>query len=146
MDYETLQKMNRFAKFWDLYANSGIFKNFVSKLKDRARTRPDQSFFWEFYDFTQFLSIKHAQSFGISQLSLFESAYVYLIEGLKWLEKDAKDLILVDYQATGKMDLPKFLKDPQGKNNHFKKAADAAATNIPKRQQRHLAGKTESVS
>ncbi|MBC7753713.1 MAG: DUF4080 domain-containing protein, partial [Moraxellaceae bacterium] len=33
MDYGVLQKMNRFAKFWDLYANSGEFKNLMVFLK-----------------------------------------------------------------------------------------------------------------
>ncbi|MEK2647030.1 B12-binding domain-containing radical SAM protein [Bdellovibrio sp. BCCA] len=145
MDFETLQKMNRFSKYWDLYANSGVFKKFVNILRERSQTREDKSFFWEFFDFNEFLTTRYAQSFGISQLSLFETAYTYLKDQLGWPQEDAKTLILEDYYATGKTDLPKFLKDySQVKKHSLGDSSDK--TNIPKRQQRHLAGKTETVS
>lgn len=142
MNFDTLQVMNRFAKYWDLYANSGSFKNFVNVLREKAQAREDKSFFWQFFEFNTFLTQRYAQSFGISQLSLFESAYVYLKEELNWPTEEAKALIMEDYSLTGKTDLPKFLKE-----NSVKKPVPKEATSaIPKRQQRHLAGKTETVS
>lgn len=141
MEFEILQKMNRFSKFWDLYANSGNFKKFVNLLKERSAQRSDQSFFWEFFSFNEFLSERHAQSFGISQLSLFDSAYAYLKDSLMVPPETAKSIILEDYYATGKIDLPKFLKDTQAQNKgslyeaHKQKSADS---NVPKRQKRHL--------
>ncbi|UOF00680.1 B12-binding domain-containing radical SAM protein [Bdellovibrio reynosensis] len=146
VDFATLQVMNRFAKFWDLYANSGSFKHFVATLRDRATRREDQSFFWEFFEFNDFLSARYAQSYGISQLSLFESAYVYLQEKMGWPKEEAKALILQDYTLTGKIDLPKFLKDYVAKPKAPVAAEDAMKSAIPKRQQRHLAGKAETTS
>lgn len=146
MDFDTLQKMHRFSKYWDLYANSGVFKRFVNTLRERSQSRPDQSFFWEFFAFNEFLTARYAQSFGISQLSLFETAYVYLKEHLGWSQDDAKALILEDYYATGKSDLPKFLKDYSQKKKHGPEEDKGDKSNIPKRQQRHLAGKTDSFS
>ncbi|KYG68679.1 Mg-protoporphyrin IX monomethyl ester oxidative cyclase [Bdellovibrio bacteriovorus] len=142
MNFDTLQVMNRFAKYWDLYANSGSFKNFVNVLREKAQAREDKSFFWQFFEFNTFLTQRYAQSFGISQLSLFESAYVYLKDELQWPAEEAKALIMEDYSLTGKTDLPKFLKENVLKKTGTKEATSA----IPKRQQRHLAGKTETVS
>ncbi|KHD88629.1 MAG: Mg-protoporphyrin IX monomethyl ester oxidative cyclase [Bdellovibrio sp. ArHS] len=142
MSFETLQVMNRFAKYWDLYANSGNFKNLVNVLREKSQTREDKSFFWEFFAFNKFLTQRYAQSFGISQISLFESAYVYLKEELGWPAEEAKTLIMEDYSLTGKTDVPKFLKEFGAKKSGFKEASSA----IPKRQQRHLTGKPETVS
>jgi len=142
MDFATLQVMNRFAKFWDLYANSGVFKNFMAVLREKSAQRDDRSFFWQFYEFNEYLTTRYAQSFGISQLSLFETAFIYLQEQFGWSEQNAKEVILNDYKATGKMDLPKFLKAPV-KNQLGGSEKERA---LPKRQQRHLAGKVESYS
>lgn len=143
LDFATLQQMNRFAKFWDLYANSGVFKRFVDVLKERAAAREDKSFFWEFFAFNEYLSKRYSQSFGISQVSLFETAFNYLQEVLNWSKGDARDLILEDYKATGKTDLPKFLKEsPVPKERRSEEKGEKIS--IPKRQQRHLAGKPDS--
>lgn len=145
LNFETLQKMNRFAKFWDLYANSGIFKKFVNTLKERSQQRADKSFFWEFFTFNEFLSTRYVQSFGISQISLFETAYLYLKDALGWPEADARALTLEDYFASGKADIPKFLKQaPTPKGSVKESKGDTL--HIPKRQQRHLSGKPDSVS
>lgn len=144
LDFATLQVMNRFAKYWDLYANSGSFKHFVATLRDRATRREDQSFFWEFFAFNEFLTARYSQSFGISQVSLFESAYVYLTEILEWPKEAAKDLIMLDYALTGKGDLPKFFKESVAKPKPT--GEEVAKSAIPKRQQRHLAGKSETAS
>lgn len=138
MDFETLQVMNRFAKYWDLYANSGSFKNFVEALRARATKREDQSFFWEFFALNDFLSQRYSQSYGISQTSLFESAYVYLKEHMGFSEEDAKALILKDWSVAGKTDLPKFFRETVKSEN-----VNQPRSAIPKRQQRHLAGKQE---
>lgn len=146
LDFACLQTMNRFAKYWDLFANSGNFKNFVSVLRDRSTRREDNSFFWEFYEFNDFLTARYAQSFGISQISLFETAYVYLTEKLRCPADEAKSLILKDYYATGKADLPKFLKEDFKKMKSQMAVDSDPKTSLPKRQQRHLSGKPEVVS
>lgn len=143
MDFPTMQKMNRFAKYWDLYANSGNFKILVGFLKDRAQQREDQSFFWEFFAFSEFLSDRHSQHFGISLSTLFDSAVAYLIESLQLDETFSKNLILKDYRATGKIDLPKFLR-VKGAEGSEGAGKSSESSHVPKRQQRHLA-KSETV-
>jgi radical SAM superfamily enzyme YgiQ (UPF0313 family) len=136
MDFETLQKMNRFSKYWDLFANSGNFKNFTQALKDRSVNNERQSYFWEFFAFSEYMSARHAQSFGISLINLVESALVYLTEHLQWPHEEARQLLISDYMAPGTRELPKVLKV----YTDGKKAPQQQTerSNLPKRQQRHL--------
>ncbi|MBO9666017.1 MAG: DUF4080 domain-containing protein [Bdellovibrio sp.] len=136
MDFETLQKMNRFSKYWDLFANSGNFKNFTQALKDRSANNERQSYFWEFFAFSEYMSARHAQSFGISLINLVESALVYLTEHLQWPHEEARQLLISDYMAPGTRELPKVLKVyTDGKKAQQQQAE---RNNLPKRQQRHL--------
>lgn len=142
LDYESLQTMNRFAKYWDLYANSGNFKHFTNFLRTQAENREDQSFFWEFYNFSAFLSARFEQSFGIALLRLAEAAYIYLLDVMNVPVEKAQEIILQDYTIDGKRDVPKFLKlDSTNANAH----SGSSEGNVPKRQRRHLQ-KTETVS
>lgn len=137
IDFEWMQKMNRFAKYWDLYANSGNFKKFTAYIKSQAT----ESFFWEFFNFSEYLSKRFSQNYGISLNSLFEAAFNYLKEVKGFSFEEARDLLTADYLAPGNRDLPRFLK--------YDLAAQAAAQAthaknnvIPKRQQRHLSTST----
>lgn len=108
MNYVTLQKMNRFAKFWDLYANSGEFSGFVRWLRESDRL--GTSFFAKFSAFSEYLSASYSEVHSISLLSLAEKAYHYLIQcGVD--ETEAARLIEQDYcQGHKRRDLPPFLK------------------------------------
>lgn len=102
MDYFVLQRMNRFAKFWDLYANSGEFKNLMSYLR-----RQSGSFFWNFMKLVDFLSLKFMDTHSISMMSLAEQAWNYLEQ-----TTEATELIKKDFcEGSKKRDLPPFLKN-----------------------------------
>ena len=137
LNYHQLQKMNRFAKFWDFYANSGSFPHFIGTLKKLSEGHVQNSFFWQFYDFSEFLSARYAQSYGISQLSLFESAYIFLIDKMQLEVETARDLLTKDYALTGRVDTPNFFKDENAKAVKGTSPKGSRAP-IPKRQQKHL--------
>lgn len=145
MDFATLQQMGRFSKYWDLYANSGVFKKFVRAIREESE-RKERSFFWEFFDLCEFLGQRYTQSYGISQTSLFESALVYLKLNLGWDAEEARLLLVEDFNNTGRTDLPKFLRDDYEEIKHVHPKVMERKSAIPKRQQRHLAGKTETLS
>ena len=108
MDYSTLQRMNRFAKFWDLYANSGEFKNSMTFLQ-----KQEGSFFWNFMKIVDYLSVKYTDTHSISLISLAESLYKYLIQS-GCSEEQSRELIISDYcDGAKKRDLPPFLKQFQ---------------------------------
>ncbi|MBK7961736.1 MAG: DUF4080 domain-containing protein [Bdellovibrionales bacterium] len=73
-----LQRAVRFAKFWDLYGNSGHFLGFIEALKLYSTHRDHPSFFWEFFEFLEFIETRHAESHGISLINLFETAWNWL--------------------------------------------------------------------
>ena len=107
MDYLTLQKMNRFAKFWDLYANSGNFKNFMQWFREENK---DSSFFWSFFAFSEFLSKSFNETHSLSLLSLAEQAWLFLNSKDVSSEK-AHSIIEKDYCfGVKRRDLPFFLK------------------------------------
>ena len=105
MDYMAMQRMNRFAKFWDLYANSGEFKNFISVIENQ-----DGSYFWNVMKLVDQLSEKYSETHSISLASLAEAAWNYLLS-LDIPESTAREIIIKDYcEGSKKRDLPLFLK------------------------------------
>ena len=104
MNYQTLQVMNRFAKFWDLYANSGEFKNFMLWMKNH-----DGSFFHRFMDFVTYLSSQYSETHSISLINLTEKAYLFLQQHMD--QASAEAIIISDYcHGYKKRDIPPFLK------------------------------------
>ena len=105
MDYNTLQLMNRFAKFWDLYANSGDFPNFMAWMKTF-----EGSFFWNFMKFVDYLSEKYSETHSISLMNLAEKAYDYVLKRTDDSDK-AFDIIKADFcDGAKKRDIPPFMK------------------------------------
>jgi radical SAM superfamily enzyme YgiQ (UPF0313 family) len=128
MDYSTLQRMNRFAKFWDLYANSGEFNKFIEVIRQLPG-----SYFWNFMKLSDHLSQKYTDTHSISLMSLAESAYTYLLS-LNLSTEKARKIILQDYcWGPKKRDIPAFLKTDLFKNNIFKESHS-----LKQRQLNHL--------
>lgn len=128
MSYVTLQRMNRFAKFWDLYANSGEFNHFMKILKQQ-----NGSFFWNFMKLVDKLSLKYSETHSISLVSLAEQAWKYLQEDLFFEKEIATEVIIQDYcEGAKKRDRPVFLKD----SNNLIQKTNRSSKNT--RQLKHL--------
>ena len=141
LDFLTLQKMNRFSQFWDMYANSGNFQQSMKLLREKATKRSDGSYFWEFYEFVDFLSERHKQTHSVALLNLVESMWVYLRTRMHVDETVARDVLIQDYAGKVKRDIPTFLRDPNSLQGSKRKNDDRGMKTsfTPKRQQRHLA-------
>ncbi len=132
MDYLTLQKMNRFAKFWDLYANSGEFKNFMLWFK--SSLNEGGSFFWKFFAFSEFLSSHFSEIHSISLMNLSEKAWLFLkLQNVD--EETARAIIEKDFcYGAKRRDTPNFLKQLPAVA-----VSEAARKNsLTSRQQKHL--------
>ncbi len=81
--YFEMQKMVRFAKYWDLIANSGNFNTTTAFLKTK----------------------------GSALVNLAESLWLFLKDEIKIGDELAKELIVHDYSTLGKRDLPKYLRE-----------------------------------
>lgn len=139
MDYATLQRMNRFAKFWDLYANSGEFKNFI----DVVRALPG-SYFWNVMTLSDHLSQKYSETHSISLMSLAETAYSYLLN-LNFTPEKAQEIILKDYcYGAKKRDIPPFLKHLARADQKVPMTALIKESNSLKNRQLNHLTKTQS--
>lgn len=123
---ETLEKMQKFSKFWDLIANSG---NFVGTMKVIRESAP--SLFAWFWELTDYLSRKHPQAHSIHLLDLFKSMQAYLIEekGL-----DVAALLEADYMKGRPGPVPHFLRTGATQREALSPQASA---HLPKRQRLH---------
>jgi len=130
ISFSEMQKLRRFARYWDLIGNSG---NFIETTPLIWR---GCSPFGEFMRLTDWLHAKTKRTDSIALLRLMELLFQFLKaeQGL-----DAEEVALKlwnDYRRGGRHDKPRFLKDylPEGElmSEHKAKAA------LPKRQARHL--------
>ena len=131
MNYQTLQIMNRFAKFWDLYANSGEFKNFMLWMKNH-----DGSFFHRFMDFVTYLSSQYSETHSISLINLAEKAYLFLQQHMD--ATSAETIIINDYcNGYKKRDIPPFLKEQLKKHVSVNLIQAKTQTKLNSRQLQH---------
>lgn len=130
MDYVTLQKMNRFAKFWDLYANSGEFKNFMLWLKQT------DSLFDRFFKLSEHLSLQFTETHSLSLMSLAEQAWLYMLKS--GVDRDTAAAIIEKDFCFGakRRDKPVFLKNSD-RTEGLVAAAAATEKSLNQRQVRH---------
>ena len=130
--------MNRFAKFWDLYANSGDFPQFMAWLKGF-----EGSFFWNFMKFVDYLSEKYSETHSISLINLAEKAYDYVLMRTDDSDK-AFDIIKADFcDGAKKRDIPPFMKAQAIAKGVYEKSSAATtggkkSTSLNSRQVAHL--------
>ncbi len=139
MSFETVLKLSRMAKFWDLIANSGHFKNSMKLIKELASQREVSSLFWEFWELSEFFNRRHPQRYGISLLSQVESLELYL-RAQRGVDKAlVRQALILDYTQNPSRDIPSFLreetqKQPKSNRNPPPKKISVP---IPSRQARH---------
>jgi radical SAM superfamily enzyme YgiQ (UPF0313 family) len=128
IDFELMQKMEHFADFWDLYANSGNFLGFTQILKSRSK-----SIFEIFWTLSQFSFKKFQRTHSIALIDLVENAFNFLRTELAFSEDQAAQILAEDYTRGVKRELPKFLKHIVIKGEFSQPRSQA-----PARQQKHL--------
>ena len=133
LDFATMQRLRRFAKYWDLVGNSG---NFVETVKWIWR---DESPFTNFLKFSDWLYAKIGRTDSIALARLAQMLFEFLTDELK-LEKSAvAESLRRDWQRAGRRDAPEFLREFLPVESL--QAARIKIPDLPKRQARHLAGR-----
>ncbi len=130
IDFPTMQRIRRFARYWDLIGNSG---NFV-------RTTPliwkVGSPFANFMRLSDYLFETTHQTHAISLQALAEHLFNFLTRELKLDAGEVARTLWADYQSAGRSDRPKFLL-PYIKDLPIPRPV--VANPIPARQARHIA-------
>jgi hypothetical protein len=135
IDFNSLQRLRRFSRFWDLIGNSG---NFVT-------TAPliwtdEGSPFQEFMRLCDWLHERLGRRHGIALAQLGEMLFAFLVEERKLTAQRVAGAIWHDYQAGGRSDKPPFLRPYLPDVTVSRR--DRSRSVAPKRQERHLAQRT----
>jgi hypothetical protein len=144
LDFPTVQRLRRFARYWDLLGNSGNFVE-TTPLLWHGRGSP----FAGFMRWSDWLYGRLGRTDAIALLRLTELAFHYLTEEMDLTKEAAAQALGRDYQRGGRREQPGFLQPflprpsaliptlnspppmPHGRGSILKSQ---------KRQSRHLAG------
>jgi hypothetical protein len=133
IDFATMQRLRRFARFWDLTANSG---NFI--LTTPLLWKRDSSAFRAFLRWSDWLGSRTSRrTHGIALVRLAELLFEYLTVEAEIDRGEAAQAIWEDYRRGGRSDKPAFLR-PFIDDSGSSMPVPAKPLN-PKRQARHLA-------
>ncbi|MDA1273331.1 MAG: DUF4080 domain-containing protein [Verrucomicrobia bacterium] len=131
IQFRTMQRLRRFARFWDLVANSGNFVEATPRL-----WLGSASAFESFMRWSDWLYLKVERTHGIELNRLFELIFIFLTQHLGQSEVDVAQVLIGDYQRGGRNSPPQFLRAFQPDGTDIRRRS--TRVNIPKRQARHL--------
>jgi radical SAM superfamily enzyme YgiQ (UPF0313 family) len=123
IDFSTLQRVNRFARYWDMIANSGRFpKTLPLILADSP--------FRRFLQLSDALYAQSGSTWKIALKRLFDLVYGVMIEEMNADEVLLRSVLVQDYQRSGQRGLPDFMQQQSMTKKHKTGTAN-------KRQARH---------
>jgi radical SAM superfamily enzyme YgiQ (UPF0313 family) len=127
ISFEQMQKMKRFARFWDMVYNSGNFKHVAPLLWEEGKV------YEGFYAFSEWLYAQTESTWQISLERLAELIFRYLTECKACEEMMIKTMMVEDIMNTRGRKLPSFLRD-----NYVPRDAQKESTlKANKRQLKH---------
>jgi radical SAM superfamily enzyme YgiQ (UPF0313 family) len=155
IDFATMQRLRRLAKYWDLIGNSGNFiaatpliwsagqasrqsPSLEINLEKEPRTTPVQpSPFHSFLHLSDWLYAKLNRTDSIALARLLELLFEFLTREHALDARATAEILWQDWQRGGRRDVPEFLRAflPAETTSPVR----AAKTTLPKRQARRLA-------
>jgi len=131
IDFATMQRLSRFARYWDIIANSGRYTRTLPRLLGATP-------FARFLAFSDWLYAGTGQTHALAHERLVHLLHDYLIEQLREDATASGEDLAADYHAAG------------GRSRLRFEAADVALPlpraprrgSTPERQARHLAGRS----
>jgi radical SAM superfamily enzyme YgiQ (UPF0313 family) len=133
MDFAAMQRVRRFARFWDLVGNSGNFLETTPLLWSGG-----QSPFVAFMKWSDWVYARVGRRHAIALARLAEALFEYLTIELRLPPNAVAQTLWRDWRRSGRKEKPEFLAACV--LDEDKPAVSFSATS-PKRQARHLAGR-----
>jgi hypothetical protein len=133
LDFATLQRLRRFARYWDLVGNSGNFVETVGLIWSGSASP-----FHSFLRWSDWLFGHVGRTDSIALARLAEMLFRFLTEQLELSQTSVAETLWRDYQRGGRPDQPEFLR-PYLTHLPVPKRSARAQQTAQKRQARHLA-------
>ncbi len=131
VDFPSMQRVRRFAKYWEHIANSGNYVETVARLWSGGRSP-----FRCFLAFSEWAYAILHRTDSISLATWAELLFRYLTETEGVAPECAREVLRSDFKRAGRRELPQFLRgEPESQPPQAKPNAGNA---LAKRQQRHL--------
>ena len=131
IDFATMQRLRRFAKYWDLVGNSGNFVETVPLLWNTG------SPFANVLRFSDWIYAQIGRTDTIALVRLAEKLYEFITIELKFDTGIAAAALWRDWQRGDRRDPPEFIREFLPATSLVRPRA--AKSSLPKRQARHLA-------
>ncbi len=128
VDFDAMQRLRRFARFWDLIGNSGNFPSTLAALWETT-----SSPFQAFLALSDWLHATLGRTSAIPLHTLAELLHRHLTEVQAVPPATIDAHLRADYAAAGRTDLPKWLRRA---GDHVRSTRRATPTDLPKRQAR----------
>ncbi len=134
LDFAALARLRRFAAFWDVFGNSGRFRETIPQLWSEPGSLGSP--FHAFLGFSDWLHSRGVKTSGIALSRQFEWIWEYLTTEIHRSQDSVRASMESDYLRTGRSDQPGWLcgqdagavspRTPRGR--------------LPRRQRQHLQG------
>ncbi len=111
INFATMQRLRRFARFWDLVGNSGNFIETAPLLWLGPQREPGASPFAAFFALSEWLRAKAGRTDSIALVRLMELVFEYLTQVRGGDPGDIARKMCRDYQRCGRPHPPPFLKE-----------------------------------
>ena len=140
--FPDMQRMRRFARYWDITANSGNFSATLALLwqwdgrpacRSEVGVSPAMSPFAQFLRFSDWLFHHLARTHTIALDTLARSLFTFLTEQLGLEKESVASALSQDWRRTGRKDLPPWLEEQVVAED----ARSTARPKAPRRQARH---------
>lgn len=131
IDFATMQRLRRFAKYWDLVGNSG---NFVETTPLIWREGPPFTCFLKLSDWL-YARIGRTDTIALARLA--ELLFQFITQELAQEPVAVAEILSRDWQRGGRRDPPEFLRSYLSPQERL--YPSAPKTSLTKRQARHLA-------
>jgi len=128
LDFSTMQRMRRFARFWDLIGNSGNFVDTTPLLWSGGASP-----FEAFLAFADWVYSEINRTHTIALETLARQLWKFLVEVKDRDRAQVAEALAVDWHRTGRKDLPPWLDEHRAD----RVPTERANRKIPTRQARH---------
>jgi len=141
IDFATIQRLRRFARYWDLIGNSGNFVE-TTPLVWAGGGSP----FGEFLQLSEWLYEREGKQHGILLTRLMELVFTYLTTESGQPPRDVAGVLWRDFQRGERAELPPFLRPHLPPTEVATPAARHGKNRTTLRQSRHRAAAPDTGS